>query len=98
MGQVLSTVPKLARVERWAYNGLHSLDFSFWYQSRLWDVGMIALLLGGLATSCLGFAMGVKRLRRGTGRLAKALVPSSAEEPARVRDAAALSPTRGRSA
>jgi uncharacterized iron-regulated membrane protein len=93
MGQVLSTVPKLARVERWAYNGLHSLDFSFWYQSRLWDVGMIALLLGGLATSCLGFAMGVKRLRRGTGRLAKALVPSSAEEPARVRNAAALSPT-----
>lgn len=94
MGQVLATIPKLARIERWAYNGLHSLDFAFWYESRLWDVGMITLLLGGLATSCLGFVMGVKRLRRGTGRLAKALAPASSEEPARVRNAAALTATK----
>jgi uncharacterized iron-regulated membrane protein len=65
MGQVLSTVPKLSRVERWAYNGLHSLDFSFWYNRRpLWDIGVITLLLGGLASSCFGFVMGVKRVRR----------------------------------
>ena len=25
--QMLSQIPRLARVERWLYNGLHSLDF-----------------------------------------------------------------------
>ena len=50
MSRVLGSVPKLARVERWLYNGLHSLDFSFWYSRRpLWDIGMIVLLVGGLA-------------------------------------------------
>lgn len=97
MGRVLSTIPKLARVERWAYNGLHSLDFSFWYNRRpLWDAGMIVLLLGGLATSCFGFAMGVKRLRRGTARMVTAA--TGASEPTGTatendRSAAALSAT-----
>jgi uncharacterized iron-regulated membrane protein len=91
MGQVVSTIPKLARVERWAYNGLHSLDFSFWYYSRTWDVGMIALLLGGLASSCFGFVMGVKRLRRGTGRIVKAVIPAPGESA--PRRAAAMTAT-----
>ena len=34
MSQVLATVHRLDRVERWLYNGLHSLDFKFWYWSR----------------------------------------------------------------
>jgi hypothetical protein len=54
---------RLGRIERWLYNGLHSLDFGFWYDRRpLWDVGMIVLLLGGLATSVLGLFVGVRRL------------------------------------
>lgn len=49
MGQVLASIPRLARIERWLYNGLHSLDFSFWYDKRpLWDIGMLTLLGGGL--------------------------------------------------
>ena len=45
MSQVLAQIHRLNRVERWLYNGLHSLDFSFWYDRRpLWDIGMIALL------------------------------------------------------
>ena len=92
LGQVLSSITKLSRVERWAYNGLHSLDFSFWYTSRAWDVGMIALLLGGLATSGFGFAMGVKRIRRGTGRLASTMAaPSVEDRPGR---AAAMTATK----
>ncbi len=69
MSQVLGTVHRLNRVERWLYNGLHSLDFAFWYDRRpLWDVGVLALLLGGLASSGLGLVMAVKRLRRGVVR------------------------------
>jgi len=71
MSQVLATVHRLNRVERWLYNGLHSLDFAFWYHQRpLWDAGMLALLLGGLTTSALGLVMGVKRLRRSGARVA----------------------------
>ena len=70
MSQVLAQIPRLARVERWLYNGLHSLDFAFWYNKRpLWDIGMLALLLGGLTSSCVGLALGVKRLRRGRSLL-----------------------------
>ena len=72
MSQVLASIHRLNRVERWLYNGLHSLDFSFWYSSPLWDVGMIALLLGGLASSGIGTWIGIRRLRRGVTRKAGA--------------------------
>lgn len=68
MSQVMGALPKLARLERWLYNGLHSLDFAFWYTSWTWEAGMVFLLLGGLATSVLGLVMGLKRLGRGLTR------------------------------
>jgi len=68
MSEVMGALPKLARLERWLYNGLHSLDFKFWYNSVAWDVGMIVLLLGGLATTSLGLLMGLKRMKRGAAR------------------------------
>lgn len=59
----MGSVHRLGRVERWIYNGFHSLDFGFWYQSRpAWDVGVILLSLGGLATTAIGFGLGLKRL------------------------------------
>jgi len=71
MGQVLASIPRLARVERWVYNGLHSLDFSFWYDKRpLWDIAVLLLLAGGMLSSSFGLVMGVKRLRRNAGRVA----------------------------
>jgi len=67
--QVLAAIHRLNRVERWLYNGFHSLDFSFWYNSRpAWDIGMIVLLLGGLVSSSLGLYLGIGRVRRGAGR------------------------------
>ena len=37
-------------VQRWAYNGLHSLNFPWLYNYRpLWDVVVIAFMLGGTA-------------------------------------------------
>ena len=74
MSQVLAEIHRLNRVERWLYNGLHSLDFAFWYSSPLWDVGMIALGLGGLASSGIGLLLGVRRLRRGAVRTASSWV------------------------
>jgi hypothetical protein len=72
MSQVVARIHRLDRVERWLYNGLHSLDFSFWYNRRpLWDIGVIALSLGGLASSSIGLFFGIRRLRRGATRLVK---------------------------
>jgi uncharacterized iron-regulated membrane protein len=63
--EVLAQVHRFSRLERWLYNGLHSLDFAFWYSKRpLWDIGVIVLLLGGLATSLFGLYLGIKRLIR----------------------------------
>lgn len=62
--ELLTLVTKASRVERWLYNGLHSLDFAFWYHKRpLWDIGVIVLLLGGLGTSVLGLYFGLRRLK-----------------------------------
>lgn len=68
MSQVLAAIHRLNRVERWFYNGLHSLDFAFWYRSPLWDVGVILLCLGGLMTSAIGTVLGFGRLWRGVRR------------------------------
>lgn len=62
---LVGNVHRYSRVERWVFNGLHSLDFRFWYSKRpLWDIAMILLLAGGLATSILGWWLGVRRLIR----------------------------------
>jgi hypothetical protein len=61
--RLLARITSYSRVERWLYNGLHSLDFAFWYDKRpVWDIGMILLLLGGLTSTAIGFCLGVKRL------------------------------------
>ena len=64
-GRVLYQNHQNSRRERWLYNGLHSLDFPFWYERRpLWDVAMILLLLGGAALSGIGGFLGIRRLLR----------------------------------
>jgi hypothetical protein len=65
-GRLARSLHRLDRVERWIYHGFHSLDFSFWYQNRpIWDIGVIVLSLGGLATSAIGLFVGTRRLLRG---------------------------------
>ena len=81
MSQILVSVHRSNRVERWLFNGLHSLDFSFWYNRRpLWDIGMILLSLGGLASSSIGLFLGVKRLCRATGRAVRSRAVESPAE------------------
>ena len=90
--RVAGSVHRYSRLERWLFNGLHSLDFAFWYDRRpLWDIGLIALSLGGLASSGIGLwvapdgspvqsaAGGAQRRRRtieAAPRRAVALCPS----------------------
>ena len=60
--QLVGNVHRYGRVERWLYNGLHSLDLRFWYSKRpLWDLVMLTLLLGGVVGSALGVYYGVRR-------------------------------------
>ena len=83
MSRIVGQVHRLDRVERWLYNGLHSLDFSFWYNRRpLWDIGVLTLMLGGLASSLIGFFVGIKRLRRGAAQRRTARSPVGASAPA----------------
>ena len=70
MSQLIARFSKRERLERWVYHGFHSLDFSFWYERRpLWDVGVIALLVGGTLSSGIGFFIGIRRLIRNARRL-----------------------------
>ena len=65
-GQLSRSLHRLDRVERWIYHGFHSLDFGFWYYNRpVWDIGVIVLSLGGLASSAIGLFLGIRRLWRG---------------------------------
>ena len=69
MGRFVSRYHRLARLERWIYNGFHSLDFAFLYYNRtLWKITMILLSLGGIATSSIGLFIGFKRLGRNAKR------------------------------
>jgi hypothetical protein len=84
VNQVVAQVQRNNRIERWLYNGLHSLDFPFWYYRRpLWDVGVIILSLGGAALSGIGVFLGLKRMLRSTKRglrwVASRFVPSASE-------------------
>jgi len=54
-----------SRVNRWLYHGLHSFDFPFLYHRRpLWDIVMIALILGGMGSALTAVAPASRRLWR----------------------------------
>lgn len=73
--QLITMVHQWSRLERWLYNGLHSLDFAFWYHKRpLWDIGVIFLLTGGLLSSLTGLYFGLRRLKNDVGSLFKQFV------------------------
>jgi hypothetical protein len=66
--ELVGIVHNGSRLERWLFNGLHSLDFAFWWDRRpLWDIGMIALSLGALVSSGIGVYLGIRRVRHDFG-------------------------------
>jgi len=67
-GQLVLQEDNGARVERWLYHGLHSLDFSFLvYKRPLWDVVVWILMLGGTMVSVTGAVLTWKWLKRKAG-------------------------------
>jgi hypothetical protein len=83
VNQVVAQVQRNNRIERWLYNGFHSLDFPFWYYRRpLWDIGVILLSIGGAVLSGFGVILGVKRILRNAKRGLRWLgsrIPSGSE-------------------
>jgi hypothetical protein len=66
LGAVAQKEETRSRIERWLYNGLHSLDFPYLYQSRpAWDVTVIVLSLGGFLLSCTAVWLTWRRVMRG---------------------------------
>lgn len=63
--RIAAHIHRWNRLQRWLFNGLHSLDFAFWYDRRpLWDIGLILLSIGGIVLSAIGLAFGVRSVAR----------------------------------
>lgn len=71
-GSLALVARRADRANRWLYHGLHSLDAA-WLRGRrpLWDVVVVVLGLGGLATALLSLESALRRLTRIAGRLAR---------------------------
>ena len=69
-GAIAAFFQKPDRVNRWLYNGLHSLDPA-WLRTRrpLWDIVVIVLSLGGIAGAFTSVLPAWQRLRRHAQRL-----------------------------
>ena len=92
MSRVLGVVHRLNRLERWLYSALHNFDFRVLYDYRpAWDIVMLVLCLGGLASSAIGAYLGLRRIARGTRRLAAPFAHSGA----RLKKQAGRSPASG---
>lgn len=64
-GEVLGRLTYKGRVQRWLYNGLHSLDFITLINHRpLWDVLVLALCSTGLVFSVTAVVLGWRRLKK----------------------------------
>lgn len=62
-GAVVLRYTKAARAQRWLYNGLHSLDFSFLTRrGLLWDGTVIALSVVGFVFAATAVAVGWRRV------------------------------------
>jgi hypothetical protein len=65
LGAVVQKEEPRSRIERWLYNGLHSLDFPYLYQSRpAWDITVIVLSIGGCMLSATAVWLACLRTMR----------------------------------
>ena len=62
-GEIVNRVTDADRLERWIYNGLHSLDFQLLVNRRpFWDIVVILLSIIGLVFSITSIAIAWRRL------------------------------------
>jgi hypothetical protein len=77
--RVVQTYSSRNWVNRWLYNGLHSLNFPWLYNYRpLWDIVVITLMLGGTALCVTSLVLAWRVLGR---KLARVLKMNDAREP-----------------
>jgi PepSY-associated transmembrane protein len=71
--RVVQTYNSSNWVNRWLYNGLHSLNFPWLYNYRpLWDIVVIALMLGGTALCVTSLVLAWRVLGRKLARVLNA--------------------------
>lgn len=71
--RVVGTYSKRNWVSRWLYHGLHSLDFPWLYNYRpLWDIVVIALMLGGTALCVTSLVLTWRVIARKVASLVRA--------------------------
>ena len=64
-GEILFRSTAINRVQRWLYNGLHSLDFQLLFANRpLWDIVVIVLSLAGVVLSYTSVVIAWRRLKK----------------------------------
>jgi hypothetical protein len=64
-GEILFRSTTISRIERWLYNGLHSLDFQFLLANRpLWDIVVLLLSVAGIAASYTSIVIAWRRLNK----------------------------------
>ena len=64
-GEILFRSTATKRMERWLYNGLHSLDFQVLLAHRpLWDILVLILSVAGIALSYTSIVIAWRRLQR----------------------------------
>ncbi len=72
-GQVVNSYVTLSRWNRWLYHGLHSLDLPWLYKYRpLWDILVLALMLGGVALSVTSVVIAWRRAVRKVAEIKRA--------------------------
>lgn len=63
-GALVQRLDANRRWHRWLFSAVHRLDFAPWIRLRpVWDVVLIALMLGGVAVSATGVYLAIRRIR-----------------------------------
>jgi len=63
-GAILQRADADGRWHRWLFGGLHRIDFTAFLRARpVWDILVLALMLGGLAVTATGLYLAVRRVR-----------------------------------
>ena len=71
-GEVQNRLDRSGRINRWVFNGLHTLDFGLLLRHRpAWDIVLWLLSAAGLVVSISGTVMGWRRLRTRAARRAR---------------------------
>ncbi len=79
--RVVATYSTRNWVNRWLYNGLHSLDFPWLYNHRpLWDIVVITLMLGGTALCVTSLVLTWRVLARKAAAIVRARFCSPNED------------------